>query len=133
MQLPANTHVALADGEKFLLMRNAGSAIEPRLELVTAPDLELENQSAAIDHNDPKNDDYRGQMKLDHAAAVADWLNRAVLQHEIDKLVVVAAPDTLGEMRQHYHKETQGVVVEEIAKHLINMPAPEILKVIEAA
>jgi protein required for attachment to host cells len=133
MQLPANTHVALADGEKFLLMRNAGSAIEPRLELVTAPDLELENQSAAIDHNDPKNDDYRGQMKLDHAAAVADWLNRAVLQHEIDRLVVVAAPDTLGEMRQHYHKETRGVVVEEIAKHLVNMPAPEILRAIEAA
>lgn len=133
MQVPANTHIALADGEKFLLMRNAGSAIEPRLEPVTAPDLELENQSAAVDHNDPKSDDYRGQMKLDHAAAVADWLNRAVLQHRIERLIVVAGPDTLGEMRQHYHKETRAVVVDEIAKHLVNMPAPDILKAIEAA
>jgi protein required for attachment to host cells len=133
MQLPANTHVALADGEKFLLMRNAGSAIEPRLELVTAPDLELENQSAAIGHNDPKNDDYRGQLKLDHAAAVADWLNRAVLQHEIERLILIAGPDTLGEMRQHYHKETKGILVEEIAKQLTGLPAPEILKAIEAA
>ena len=133
MQIAANAHVAVADGEKFLLMRNTGNAIEPRLELVAAPDLELENQSAAVYHHDPKSDDERGQMKLDHAAAVADWLNRAVLHHEIEKLIVVAGPDTLGEIRQHYHKETKSVVVDEIAKQLTGMPTPDILKAIEAA
>ena len=133
MQIPANVHVAVADGEKFLLMRNAGDAIDPRLEVIAAPDLEIENQSAAVYHHDPKSDNERGQMKLDHAAAVADSLNRAVLHHEIEKLIVVAGPDTLGEIRQHYHKETKSVVVEEIAKQLTGMPAPDILRAIQAA
>lgn len=133
MQVPANAHVALADGERFLLMRNVGSAADARLELVEEPSLKDEGESGAFGHNDPKSDDYHEQDKLDHAASVANWLNRAVLQHKVEQLIVVAAPDTLGEMRQHYHKETQGVVMEEIAKQLTGMPGPDILKAIEAA
>jgi len=132
MIVPANAHVALADGERFLLMRNAGTATEARLELVDEPSLKDEEESGARGHNDPKSDDYHEQDRLDHAASAASWLNRAVMQHKIDKLILVAAPDTLGEMRQHFHKETQGVVVEEIAKQLTGMPGPEILKAIEA-
>lgn len=132
MIVPANAHVALADGERFLLMRNAGTATEARLELVAEPSLKDEEESGARGHNDPKSDDYHEQDRLDHAASAASWLNRAVLQHKIDQLILVAAPDTLGEMRQHFHKETQGVVVEEIAKQLTGMPGPEILKALEA-
>lgn len=56
-----------------------------------------------------------------------------MLQHRIEALIVVAARDTLGEMRRHYHKETAAVVVEEIAKQLTGMPGPAILEAIEAA
>ena len=133
MIVPANAHVALADGERFLLMRNAGTASEARLELVDEPSLKDEEESGARGHHDPKSDDYHEQDKLDHAASAASWLNRAVLQHKIEQLIVVAAPDTLGEMRQHFHKETQGVVVQEIAKQLTGMPGPDILKALEAA
>ena len=133
MQVPANAHVALADGERLLLMRNTGTTTDPRLELVDEPSLEGEQESGARGHHDPKSDDYHEQDKLDHAASAASWLNRAVLQHKIEQLIVAAAPDTLGEMRQHYHKETQGALVEEIPKQLTGMPGPEILKAIEAA
>ena len=133
MQLPANAHVAIADGERFLLMRNAGSADEARLELVEEPDLDGERESGAFGHHDPRSDDYHTQDKLDHAGAVASWLNRAVLQHRIEQLIVVADPDTLGEMRRHYHKATQGVLVEELDKQVTGMPGPGILKAIEAA
>lgn len=133
MLIPANAHVALADGTRFLLMRNAGSATEAKLELVAEPSLKGEDESGARGHNDSRSDDYREQDKLDHAASVAGWLNRAVLQHRIEQLIVVAAPDTLGEMRQHYHKETEAVVVEEIAKQLTGMPGPVIAQAIEAA
>ena len=34
----------------------------------------------------------------------ADWLNKEVLGHRIDDLVVIAAPKALGELRKHYHK-----------------------------
>jgi len=134
MQLPANAHVAIADGERFLLMRNAGSAAEARLELVEEPNLDGEKESDASGHHDAaRSDDYRTQDKLDHAAAVANWLNRAVLQHCIEQLLVVADRDTLGEMRRHYHKETQSVLVDELDKLLTGMPGPEILEAIEAA
>lgn len=133
MQLPAETHVAIADGERFLLMRNAGTATDARLELVEEPSLDGEQESGAFGHHDPRSDDYRTQDKLDHAASVAGWLNRAVLQHRIERLVVVADPDTLGEMRRHYHKETEAVIARELDKQVTGMPGPDILEVIEAA
>lgn len=133
MQIPANTHVAIADGERFLVMRNSGSATEPKLEVVAEPDLLLENQSAAIGHNDPIHDDYGGQMKLDHAAAVADWLNREVLKNRVERLIVIADPRTLGEVRQHYHGETRKILLGELDKELTGMPGPDILRAIAAA
>ena len=133
MQLPANAHVAIADGERFLLMRNAGSAAEARLELVEEPNLKGEKESGGFGHHDARSDDHHTQDKLDHAGAVASWLNRAVLDHRIEQLVVVADRDTLGEMRKHYHKETQGVLVEELDKLLTGVPGPDILRAIEAA
>ena len=133
MQLPAQAHVVIADGERFLLMRNAGTADDARLELVEEPSLDGEQESGAFGHHDPKSDDYHTQEKLDHAASVAGWLNRAVLQHRIERLVIVADPDTLGEMRRHYHTETAGVLVAELDKQVTGMPGNDILEVIEAA
>ena len=133
MRIPAQAHLAIADGTRFLLMRNVGTSEEPRLELAEEPFLEGEEGSGAIGHHDPKSDDYHEQDKLDHAASIAGWLNRAVLQHRIEALFVAADPNTLGEMRRHYHKETQAVLVEEIDKQLTGMPGPQILEAIEAA
>lgn len=133
MQLPSNTHVAIADGTRFLLMKNAGTATEPRLELVAEPSLDGEDESGGFGHHDAKSDDHHEPDKLDHAASVAAWLNRAVLQHRIERLVVAADPNTLGEMRRHYHSETQAVLAEELDKQLTGMPGPEILRVLEAA
>jgi protein required for attachment to host cells len=133
MLLPHKAHVAIADGERFLLMRNAGTPDEARLELVEEPSLDGEQESGAFGHHDPGSDDYHAHEKLDHAASVAGWLNRAVLQHQIEKLVVVADPDTLGEMRRHYHTETRDVLVAELDKQVTGMPGPAIVEVIEAA
>lgn len=133
MQLPANAHVAIADGERFLLMRNAGTAAEPTLELTDEPDVSRSGESGAGGHHDPRSDDYQTHDKLDHAAGIAGWLNNAVLQHRIEQLLIVADPDTLGEMRRHYHKETESALVGELDKQVTGMPGPDILKIIEAA
>ena len=133
MKLPAQAHVAIVDGERFVLMRNAGTVEEARLEFVEEPSLEGEQESGATGHHDPKSDDYQTHEKLDHAASAAGWLNRAILQHRIDELLVVADPDTLGEMRRHYHTETKSALIGELDKQVTGMPGPEILNVIEAA
>jgi protein required for attachment to host cells len=133
MKLPPEAHIAIADGTRFLLMRNAGSAMQPTLELAAEPDVSGAGESGATGHHDPRSDDYQTQDKLDHAAGVAGWLNAQVLKHKIEQLLIVADPDTLGEMRKHYHKETQGALIGELGKQVTGMPGPDILKVIEAA
>lgn len=133
MKLPAQAHVAIADGERFLLMRNTGTASEPSLELAAEPDVSGSGESGAIGHHDPRSDDYQTQDKLDHAAGIAGWLNGEVLEHRIEQLLIVADPDTLGELRRHYHKETEGALIGELGKLVTGMPGPDILKVIEAA
>jgi protein required for attachment to host cells len=135
MRIPANAHVAIVDGERFLLMRNHGTGPAPELELEAEPEVEGLGESGATGHHDTdaKSDAYRTQDKLDHAAGVVGWLNRAVLQNRIEQLLVVADPDTLGEMRRHYHKQTEAALVGELDKLVTGMPGPDIAKVIEAA
>ena len=135
MQLPNNAHVAVVDGERFLLMRNCGTGAEPVLESEARPDVSESGESGAQGHHDTdaKSDAWRTQDKLDHAAGVAGWLNRAVSQHKIAQLLVVADPDTLGEMRRHYDKGLEGALIGELDKQLTGMPGPDIAKVIAAA
>ncbi|HUQ13223.1 MAG TPA: host attachment protein [Novosphingobium sp.] len=134
MQIPPNAHVAVVDGERFLLMRQGGGA-DPTLEFEDEPDVSESGESGAFGHHDTdaKSDNSRTMDKLDHAAGVAGWLNRAVLQHRIEQLLIVADPDTLGEMRRHYHKETEAALIGEIDKQLTGMPGPDIAKAIAAA
>jgi protein required for attachment to host cells len=135
MLLPQNAHVAIVDGERFLLMRNRGTAAEPALEAEDQPDVSGSGESAAVGHHDTeaKSDGPRTQDKLDHAAGVAGWLNKAVLDHRIAQLLVIADPDTLGEMRRHYHKRLEAALLGELDKQLTGFPGPEIARAIAAA
>lgn len=128
MKIPHNAHIAIANGEKFLLLRNAGQAFEPKLEKVDELDLLLTNFSAGVRHQDPAGQ-RSGSTDIDelaHGAAIADWLNERALKGELGDIVVAADPRTLGQIRQRYHKETQGRLVGELDKDLTNLPIPEI-------
>lgn len=134
MKLPANAHVAVVDGENFLLMRNCGTMAEPALQCEGRPQVEETNHSAGMRHQDAARKATIEPMdKFAHAAGVAEWINHEVLTHRIDQLLVIADPDSLGEMRRHYHKETQGVLLGEMRQLLTGKPGPDILKAIQAA
>lgn len=135
MKIPHNAQIAIANGERFLLMRNAGQAFEPRLEKVDELDLLLTNFSAGVRHQDPAGQ-RSGSTDIDelaHGAAIAEWLNARALKGELGEIVVAADPRTLGQIRQHYHKETEARVVGEVDKDLTNLPIPEIEKVLAGA
>lgn len=135
MKIPHNAHVAVVDGTKFLVMRNAGQMFEPKLTKAETPDLQATNYSAGIRHQDDAGQ-RNGSTDLDelaHAAAAAEWLNARAMAGEIDDLVVVADPKTLGEMRHHYHSELQGKLRGEIAKTMTNEPADRIAAVLAEA
>ena len=135
MEVPHDAHVAVVDGERFLLLRNTGSSAEPHLKMLATPELEETNFSAGVRHQDDG-----GQQtgntdlnELAHAAAAAEWLNQKVLAGTIDKLIVVADPKTLGEMRRHYHGKLEQALVGELAKTLTGETVEQIGKSLAAA
>ena len=135
MNIPHNAYIAIANGEKFLLMQNTGKPLEPSLRLVEELDLLLTNFSAGVRHQDPQGQPNQSSNidELAHGAAIAEWLNDKALKNELGDLVVAADPRTLGQIRQHYHKKTEAQVVGELDKDLTNLPIPAIEKALANA
>jgi len=135
MKIPPRALIALANGERFVLMRNVGQAFEPKLQKIGELDLELTNFSAGTRHQDPagQRNGSTDIAELAHGAAVAEWLNDKALNGQLGQLVVAADPKTLGQIRRHSHKELETRIVGEVAKDLINSPVPEIERALAAA
>lgn len=126
MQLPHGAHVAVADGNRFVLFRNDGDADLINLVDATSPEIDTTNRSGA--RPEPRDLDERG-----HAAGVTALLNKRVLDNEIERLLIIADPNTLGVMRGHYHGELQKRLVGELAKTLTNADTSQIEQAIVAA
>ncbi|MEJ2409749.1 MAG: host attachment protein [Novosphingobium sp.] len=141
MLLPHGTLLALVDGEHFELYRNTGTETAPKLTALETPALAVTNYSAGAQDHDKVSRLQPGAprdrlAKLEeaaHASAVAHWLNAEALGHRIGKLIVIADPRTLGEMRRHYHKELEAVLAGELAKTLTGRPPAEIAKALHSA
>ncbi|QVM82991.1 host attachment protein [Novosphingobium decolorationis] len=139
MLLPHGTMFALVDGENFELYRNAGKEASPELTAVDVPDLAPTNYSAGMKDHDagsryPANPKDR-TSRLDeaaHVAAVTHWLNKQAMENHMDKLVVIADPKSLGEMRRHYHKTLEATILEEVPKTLTGRSGPEIVAALRA-
>ena len=135
MKCPHNAHVAVVDGERFVLLRNDGQIFEPSLTKIAEPDLEATNFSAGVKHQDKG-----GQMKgntdlneLAHVTAATEWLNTMAKAGDMDELLVIADPKSLGEMRRHYHKELSARLVGELDKSVAGEPLATIERIIAAA
>lgn len=127
MLLPHGTVIALIDGKNFELYRNAGNEAEPDLAASDAPRLDASNHSGASHHSRPGNHADSLVSEDAHAIAAVEWLNSQVLGHKIDQLVIIAPPRTLGELRKHYHKQTEQAVIKELHKDLIGRQPADIL------
>ena len=131
MQLPSGATVAVADGEKLLMFQNAGDEREIKLKSVEEGDVANENAGSGARHHSSSANPDDAQSKEDgFAAGIADILNTGVLGGKIKALVVVAAPRTLGELRQHYHKNLSAILVGELAKDLTGHSIHDIEKAI---
>lgn len=127
MILPNDTTVAVADGRRLRLFRN--KAVEPQIDLVEldVPDIRAENQGSGGRHRSTSANPDAGRLdEDDFAASVAAWLNRRVLDGTVAKLLIVADPRTLGEMRRHFHASVTAATVGELAKDLSKHSEKEI-------
>lgn len=143
MQVPHNTFVVVADGRKLLFLRNEGDEAYPNLQVEHAQvqdnpparDQSTDAPGRSFSSVGPGRSAYTEtdfhQLEEDRfAAEAADLINRRALAQEFDRLIIVAPPRTLGEMRKHYHKETEQRLIGEVDKTLTGHPLPEIEQVL---
>jgi protein required for attachment to host cells len=133
MIIKSGTLVLVADGRKFMLLRNVGSATDPALAVLAEE--EADNPSTHEQGTDRPgrthssmgsrrssygDTDWQEQGEELFARHVADALEGAATDEPDAEIVVIAAPQTLGELRGQYGRQTKGQLKCEIAKDLAN-------------
>lgn len=142
MRLAHDAIVMVLDGSRMLLMRNRGDPVYPDLEVIAhqqfenLPNRELRSDAPGLSYssNYPgRNTVARGDPhhanEQRFAAAALDVLAGS-LGNEGEGIVIVAPPETLGELRQHYPRAVAERIVAEIAKDLTKHPVEEITRLI---
>ncbi len=138
MNLVNNALVLVADGKKLLFLRNHGD--ETRMDLhVEAHQDQLNPPTREQGTDAPgriftgggrrsamEGPDYHQIAEDRFAAQAADLLRDRALKGDFKTLVVVAPPRTLGELRQHYHKEVASRIAHELHKDLTGFPVEDI-------
>lgn len=133
MMLPKGTNVAVADGEKLNLFRNSGDEAQLKLAAVPHQAASRDNQGSGSRQNSPSNPDGSQVSEDNFSASLVDYLNKEILDGNIDALVIIAAPRALGEMRKHYHKALTAKLLGEISKDLTGHSVADVETAIHAA
>lgn len=134
MQLPQNTVIAVADGEKLSLFQNEGNALNVKLKAMPAEEIDSSKIASGARHSSSAaNPDDSQQEEDGFGSGITDMLNKQVLDGKIKNLVIIAAPRTLGEMRKGYHKQLTAVLIGELDKDLTGHSVEAIEKALEAA
>jgi len=145
MRIPHDSYVLVADGAKMLFFRNEGDADNPNLTVIAAEqqadqyDRDIKTDQAGQKPGSPGagggstagETDFHVQAEQRFAAEAADRINRAALANEFERLIIVAPPKTLGELRKHYHKQVEGRITAEIPKDLTGHPVDRIEAVLQ--
>ena len=127
MKLPKGALVAVCDGAKLSLFKNTGDEADPKLTATDAPAVDVDNMgSGGRHHSSAANPDDSTQDEDAYAAGVAAMLNQRVLSGDVDHLLVIAAPRTLGELRKHWHAKLKDALVGEMAKDLTGSTSAQI-------
>lgn len=137
--LTKDTWVLVADSEKALFLCNHVDAANPYLKIVrkeeqdNPSDIEQsanrpgrmpdtgQGQRSALDDTD-----WHELAKERFAADLADKLYEYAHKGRFERIVLVAAPQVLGNLRSELHQEVAAKVVGEIDKNLTNHPLDKI-------
>jgi protein required for attachment to host cells len=137
---PVKTWILLADGTRARIVCNTG----PGKGLQEVPGMEFEgdnfrpgdvltdrpgrtfdsagsNRHAMEPHSDPQR-----EAKRSFAADMVAELEKQLQAQSFDRLVLVAAPATLGDIRKILPKPLLAVVYGEISKNLVQVPNDEL-------
>lgn len=151
MLVPHDTYVLVADGRKLLFLRNEGDAQALNLKVETAQEHfspatrdQATDAAGRSSSTSPAGGNARTGSSMEQtdfhqieedrfAADAADMLKRRALANDFERLIIIAPPKTLGELRKHYHKEVEQRLTGELAKDLTGHPIPDIEAALLAA
>ncbi len=140
IDLPNNAWVLVGDGRKALVLRNEGDAVFPNLKTTDAlttgrmpPTAEMGSdrpgravQSADGRRSGMDQTDWHEMAEQHFANDVARALDARHAAGEIEKLVVVAPPRTLAELRHSFSDGLRAKVIAEVDKDMTKHPVYEI-------
>ncbi len=119
------TWIVVADGGEARLFHSEGQGDKfslKQVELLKPTDLLDDGPSG---HRPPESDG-RATDEATFAKQLAHRINAAALKNEFEHLVLMADPQTMGQMRPQLHKETLRRIVREVAKTFTNSPVEDI-------
>jgi protein required for attachment to host cells len=141
VRIPWKSWVVVCDGVKALTLRNDGDAELLNLTLVDVrfkpepPTRELGSdrpgrafQSQGFNRSAEDQTDLHAQGEASFLSEVAERLDKAVREHSIKSVVLVAPPKALGILRKRLTPAALAVVTAEVAKDLARLSTPEIEK-----
>ena len=143
MNIDHNTLILVADGQKYLFLRNKGDFQQPALK-VEASSEHLGHPTHELGSDQPgrafassgsmrsaiEQTDFHQIEKDQFAARTAALLSKRAHAGEFEQLIVVAPPRTLAELRKHYDKAVSSRLVKEIDKDLTKNPVKEIADIL---
>jgi protein required for attachment to host cells len=141
--VPHNTLVLVGDGQKALFLRNKGHAlhvqlvVEQVLERDNPPTREQgtdrpgrSNASVGVARSAMEETDWHHIGEERFAGELAEALYRYAHADLFDKLVIIAPPKVLGNLRKALHAEVTARIAAEIPKELTSHPVAEIERIV---
>ena len=128
---PAKTWVLVADGASARVFDfHAGQRSLHRVHAMDSEEARMKTSEIMSDNEGRRSDtgpnqrstvgpaDAQRHAKGEFSQDVAAWLDKAAAEHRYEKLVLVAAPQMLGDLRKALSKPAAEKVMKEVAKDL---------------
>lgn len=144
IRLVRNLWVLVADGEKALFLKNGGDTVHPDLEVVrevheaNPPTHEQGtdrpgrfNDGVNVHRSAVQETDWHRIEKERFAHEIAERLYKMAHRGDFERIVLVAPPVVLGELRKEMHKAVEERVVAEVPKTLTNHTVDEIERILQ--
>ncbi len=149
-QLQNGTWVLIADGEKALFLENVTDGEDPHLQVRRIEEQDnpkdidqSANRPGRMQEGRPGNSasgprsafqdtDWHELAKERFADDLAELLYKQAHRGAFDSLVIVAAPQVLGNLRKALHQEVAQKVIGEVSKTLTNHQIDEIEDIVKA-
>lgn len=130
ISVPTNALVIVADGTKATFYRNkTSSGIKLELwEVVASNSAKTQNIATLPVETSPNE-----KNEANFAAKLAHDIHVRIMDHEVTSIVIVADPQTLGQLRACFHSEVVKIITGELAKTMTNASITEIEKTLNTA